>query len=99
MSALPMATPRRPLIADADLSAFITDALRDPRTAARALATKLDARCTHHEGSNLAAALDNWAYALDADDLDALVWYTTLEHLDDDVRLAVLAIVTGVRRS
>ena len=98
MNAFPTALAPRPLFSEADLSAFIVGALGDPRAAARTLAARLDARCTHHEGSDLAAALDSWAFALDVDDLDALRWYATLERLADDVRLAVLAIVTGANR-
>jgi hypothetical protein len=41
---------------------------------------------------------DNWTFAGDPDDHNALAWYATLERLADDVRLAVIAIVTGARR-
>jgi hypothetical protein len=49
-----------------------------------ALAASLNARRTHHEGSHLVAALADWGFGGDPDDLDALVRYSTLERLSDD---------------
>jgi hypothetical protein len=77
------------------LADFTLRALSDPRAAAQSLATRLDILCTHHEGDDLARALDNWAFDLDPDWLDALSWYATLERLDHALRCAVSAILVG----
>jgi len=88
-----------PVFDDArSLADFTQRALRDPRAAAQSLANRLDILCTHHEGDDLARALDNWAFDLDPDWLDALGWYTTLERLDHALRCAVSAILVGARR-
>jgi hypothetical protein len=90
-------TPKPLFVDNASLLAFVASAMRDPCAAAAALAAKLDARCTHHEGSLLAAVLDDWAYAQVDDDFDALAWHCTREDLADDVRLAIVAVVVGAR--
>jgi hypothetical protein len=81
-----------------DPADFTLLALRDPRAAAQSLANRLDILCTHHEGDDLARALDNWAFDLDPDWLDALDWYAKLPRLTDDLRCAVSAILVGARR-
>jgi hypothetical protein len=81
-----------------DLADFTLRALSDPRAAAQSLATRLDILCSHHEGDDLARALDNWAFDLDPDWLDALDWYASLVRLSDELRCAVSAILVGARR-
>jgi len=80
------------------LADFTQRALRESRAAAQSLANRLDILCTHHEGDDLARALDNWAFDLDPDWLDALGWYAKLPRLTDDLRCAVSAILAGARR-
>ena len=89
----------RPVFDDGyDLVDFTQRALRDPRAAAQSLANWLDILCTHHEGDDLARALDNWAFDVDPDWLDALDWYASLARLTDELRCAVSAILVGARR-
>ncbi len=72
-------------------------ACSDPRAAAAALADRLDRRRTHYEGSDLARALDSWAFDPDADGLDALAWYAARSHQDPTIGLGLAAIMAGAQ--
>ena len=87
-----------PLFATAsDLADFVRWTLTDPRAAASALADSLDRRCTHHEGSDLARTLDDWAFDPDPDGLDTLDWHATRPDQGFRMRFALAAVVVGAR--
>jgi hypothetical protein len=80
-----------------DLADFVQWALSDPRAAASALADSLDRRCTHLEESDLARALDDWAFDPDPDGIDVLDWYATRPDQGFRMRFALTAVVVGAR--
>ncbi len=87
-----------PLFATADdLADFIRWAWSDPRAAAAALADRLDRRRIHYEGSDLARALDSWAFDPDAGGLDVLAWYAARPHRDPTIGLGLAAILAGAQ--
>jgi hypothetical protein len=77
------------------LDQIVRIALDDPRHAASHLANWLDCNTTHHEGSDAARVLDNWAYDPCMDSLDALAWYVRKSRDPLPVRLTMMAIVAG----
>jgi len=70
-------------------------ALDDPRLAASQLACWLDRQTTHHEGSDVARTLDNWAYDPSAETLDVLAWTCRATRAPLPVRIAMMAILAG----
>ena len=99
--AIPTASPTLRDIDDpVQLAAFVRFARVDPRAAAGVLAHYLDLRCTHHEGSDLARTIDNWAYAPDDDSFDTMVWSAgPAQLLSASVRIALCAVIASARRS
>ena len=77
------------------IDAFVRFALDDPRAAATDLAVWFDIVTSHHEGSDAARVLDNWAYDPSTDSLDALAWYMRQSRYPLRIRLAMMAIVAG----
>jgi len=77
------------------LDKIVRTALDDPRQAARQLAGYLDRQRTHHEGSDAARILDDWAYDLSSDSLDTLAWYVRASRDPLPVRLTMMAILAG----
>jgi hypothetical protein len=75
---------------------FVQKALTDPRNAASDLADYFDFVVTHHEGSDDARALANWASSGSADDLDAVIWRATDPDLTPRYRFVYAAILAGV---
>jgi hypothetical protein len=75
---------------------FVGQALADPRSAASSLAAYFDFVVTHHEGSDDARDLDNWASTGADEDLDGVVWRATNPDLAPSLRFAYAAILAGV---
>jgi hypothetical protein len=79
----------------AGLDQIIRIALDDPRLAASHLAYWLDCNTKHHEGSDGARILDDWAYDPCMDSLDALACYARKSRDRLPVRLTMMAIIAG----
>jgi hypothetical protein len=79
----------------ARLDQIVRIALDDPRLAASHLAYWLDCNTTHHEGSDAARILDDWAYDPCTDSLDALAWYARTSKDRLPIRLTIMAIIAG----
>jgi hypothetical protein len=77
------------------LDHIVRIALDDPRSAASHLAHWLDCNTTHHEGSDAARMLDNWAHDPCADSLDALAWHLRKSRAPLPVRVTMMAILAG----
>ena len=77
----------------------VDDVLRlatsNPRGAASMLANRIDGLRIHHEGSDLARALHDFAYEPDDDALDVLAFYADRPQGPAGVRLAVATIVAA----
>ena len=67
----------------------------NPRRAASMLANRIDSLRVHYEGSDLARALDDFAYDPDDDALDVLAFYADRPRGPAGVRLAVATIVAA----
>jgi hypothetical protein len=65
------------------------------RHAARQLAAWLGLQRVHHDGSDAARILDDWAYDLSADSLDTLAWHVRASKAPLPVRLTMMAIQAG----
>jgi hypothetical protein len=79
----------------AGLDQIVRIAIDDPRLAASQLAYWLDCNTTHHEGSDGARVLDDWAYDPCKDSLDVLAWYARNSKDRLPVRLTMMAIIAG----
>ena len=79
----------------ARLDQIVRVALDDPRAAATHLAHWIDCRTTHHEGSDAARILDDWACDPCRDSLDVFAWYVRRSRDALPVRLAMMAILAG----
>jgi hypothetical protein len=77
------------------LDQIVRVALDDPRSAASHLAHFLDCSTTHHEGSDAARMLDNWAHDACADSLDALAWHIRKSRAPLPIRITMMAILAG----
>ena len=77
------------------LDQIVRIALDDPRHAASQLATWLDFKTVHHEGSDAARILDDWADDLGADSPDALARHIRSSRAPLTVRLTMMAILAG----
>ena len=77
------------------LDAFSTLALVDPITAAAQLAFYFDVVVTHHEGSDDARALDDFARAPNVDDLVFLAGRARGSGWPATIRWAMAAVVVG----
>jgi|GEM_PF-6379492 len=77
----------------------VDDVLRlapsDPRRAASMLACRIDSLRVHHEGSDLARALHDFAYDPSDDALDVLAYYADRPQGPAGVRLAVATIIAA----
>lgn len=77
----------------------VDDVLRlapsNPRGAASMLACRIDSLRIHHEGSDIARALHDFAYDPDDDALDVLAFYADRPQGPAGVRLAVATIVAA----
>jgi hypothetical protein len=79
----------------ARLDQIVRIALDDPSDAAMHLAHWIDCRTTHHEGSDAARAIYNWAYDPSRDSPDSFAWYVRKSRDALPVRLAMRAILAG----
>ena len=77
------------------LDQIVRIALDDPRHAASQLAHWLDCQTTHHEGSDAARILDDWAYDPGADSLYRLAGHIRASKAPLPVRLTMMAILAG----
>ena len=77
------------------LDQIVRSALDDPCQAACQLAHWLDCQTTHHEGSDAARILDDWAFDPSADSLDSLAGHIRASKAPLPVRVTMMAILAG----
>ena len=69
----------------------------DPRRATSLPASRTDYACVHHQSSDLARALDNYAYDPDDDALDGLGYYADQSRVKAGIRLALATIIAAAK--
>jgi hypothetical protein len=77
------------------LDHIVMTAPDDVNHAADHLAAWFDRQTTHHEGSDAARILDDWAYDPSADNLDTLAWHVQRSNAPLPDRVTMMAVLAG----